>query len=103
MTIIRTLIYAGSNDDRWFLCHGDDPGDVFVFHEPNGPSGGSPSRVELTVFLASGNGSPEHRALLTMIGSLVEAAHAGSRPPVRGPEPGAAGAEPTPGEAASSI
>jgi hypothetical protein len=45
MTTIRTLIHAGSNDDRWFLCHGDDQADVFVFHEPNGPSGGAPSRI----------------------------------------------------------
>ncbi|MCJ2124603.1 hypothetical protein [Methylobacterium sp. J-077] len=103
MPTMRTQIHASGNDDRWFLCHGDDTADVFVFHEPNGPSGGSPSRIELTAFLASGNGSPEHRALLTMIGSLVEAAHAGSVPPVRGPEPGAAATEPTPGEAASSI
>ncbi|MCJ2074312.1 hypothetical protein MKK68_01370 [Methylobacterium sp. E-016] len=103
MPTMRTQIHASGNDDQWFLCQGDDAADVFVFHEPNEPSGGAPSRIELAVFLASGNGSPEHRALLTMIGSLVEAGHAGSAPAVRGPEPGAAGAEPTPGESASSI
>lgn len=103
MPTMRTQIHASGNDDRWFLCQGDDAADVFVFHEPNGPSGGSPSRIELAAFLAFGNESPEHRALLTMIGSLVEAGHAGSAPPVRGPEPGAAGAEPTPGEATAPI
>ncbi|MCJ2023655.1 hypothetical protein [Methylobacterium sp. J-067] len=103
MPTMRTQIHASGNDDRWFLCRGEDAADVFVFHEPNGPSGGTPSRIELAAFLASGSGSPEHGTLLTMIGSLVGAAHAGSGTPLRGPEAGAAGAEPTPGEAASSI
>lgn len=102
MPTMRTQIHASGNDDRWFLCQGDDAVDVFVFHEPNGPSGGTPSRIELAAFLASGSGSPEHRTLLTMIGSLVGTAHAGSGTIDRGPEPGAAGAEPTPGEAAST-
>ncbi|SFM15399.1 hypothetical protein SAMN05192568_10215 [Methylobacterium pseudosasicola] len=101
MPVMRTPIHANSNGDRWYLCRGDDPVDVFVFHEPNGPSGRMPSRIELTAFLASGSGSPEHRTLLTMIGSLVGATHAGSGTPPRGPEAGAAGAEPTPGEAAA--
>ena len=103
MPPVRTLIHYGSNDDRWYLCHGDDPADVYVFHEPNGPSGGRPSRIELAVFLTSANGSPEHRALIGMIGSLVgtdRAAFASGSPT---PEPGAAGAEPTLGEAATSI
>ncbi|QEE41034.1 MULTISPECIES: hypothetical protein [unclassified Methylobacterium] len=103
MTVLHTPIHAGGNDDHWFLCQGEDPADVFVYHEPNVLSGGSPSRIELAAFLVSGSGSPEHRALLTMIGSLVEAGHAGSTASVRGPGPGAAGAEPTPGEAAASI
>ena len=102
MPTMRTQIHASGDDDRWFLCQGDDAADVFVFHEPNGPSGGTPSRIELAAFLASGSGSPEHRTLLTMIGSLVGTAHAGSGTTDRGPEPGAAGAEPTPGEAAAS-
>ncbi|TXM89026.1 hypothetical protein FV232_19660 [Methylobacterium sp. WL30] len=103
MPTMRTLIHSGSNDDRWFLCHGDDPADVFVFHEPNEPSGDSPSCVELAAFLASGCGLPEHYALMTMIGALVQAGHAGSAPPVRGSEATAAGAEPTPVEAAFLI
>jgi hypothetical protein len=100
---MRTLIHSGSNDDRWFLCHGDDPADVFVFHEPNEPSGDSPSCVVLAAFLASGCGSPEHHALMTRIGSLVQARYAGSVPPVRGSKATAAGAEPTPSKAAFSI
>lgn len=102
MTVMRTLIHASGNDDRWFLCHGDDAADVFVFHEPNGPSGGRSSRIELLDFLASGSGSPERRALLAMIGSLVQAGHAAHSPSARGLETGAAGAEPSPGEETSA-
>ncbi len=76
MPVMRTLIHASSNDDRWFLCWDDDAEDVFVLHEPNHPSGGKPHRIELTDFLAQGTGSPEHRALLGMIGGLVLSAHA---------------------------
>ena len=101
MPPMRTLIHDGSNDDRWYLCRGDDLADVYVFHEPNVPSGGRPSRIDLAAFLASANGSPEHRALLGMIGSLVGTDRVGLALRTRTPEPGAAGAEPTPGEAAT--
>ena len=53
MAVLRTLIHVGSDDDRWFLCHGEHPMDVFVFHKSNGPSGRTPSCVELVAFLAS--------------------------------------------------
>ena len=102
MAVMRRSIHQGTNDDRWFLCVGDDPTDVFVSHEPNGPSGGTSSRIELSSFLASGDGSPERLAFLRMIGSLVEVAHAALPQSPRGPETGAAGAEPSPGEEAST-
>lgn len=102
MTIKRKLVYVSSNDDRWFLCLGHAPTDVFVLHEPNGPSGGKPSRVELHDFLASAVGCPERLALLAMIGSLVAVHDAAVPASSTGPEPGAAGAEPSPGEEASS-
>ena len=101
MTVDRKLIHVASNDDRWFLCLGRAPTDVFVLHEPNGPSGGRPSRVELQDFLASAAGSPERLALLSMIGSLVAVPDAAVPASSSGPEPGAAGAEPSPGEEAS--
>jgi len=103
MPPMRTLIHDGSNDDRWYLCRGGDPTDVYVLHEPNGPSGGRPSRIELAAFLAAADGSPEHRALLGMIGSLVGSVRAELASSSPTPEPGAAGAEPTPGEAATSF
>ena len=86
---MRTLIHASANEDRWFLCHGDSVADVFVFHEPNGPSGGKSQRIALAAFLARDAHSPQHQALLGMIGSLVASASAA---PSDGPEPGAAGA-----------
>ena len=103
MATLRTLIHASANDDRWFLCHGDDVADVFVFHEPNAPSGGKSERITLAAFLARDAGSPQHQALLGMIGSLVASYQAASAGSVDGPEPGAAGAEPTPGEEAAVI
>jgi hypothetical protein len=102
MAVARRLIHVASNGDRWFLCHGDGPADVFVFHEPNGPSGGRPSRIELPTFLAAEGGSPERLALFGMIGSLVEVADDAPPTSARGPEPGAAGAEPSPGEEATT-
>ena len=102
MAIARKLIYAASNGDNWFLCVGKNPSDVIVLHEPNGPSGGRPSRVELSTFLSSGADCPERLALLGVIGSLVAASSATVPASPSGPEPGAAGAEPTPGEMVSS-
>ncbi|WP_243954314.1 hypothetical protein [Methylobacterium sp. J-067] len=101
MTIARKLIHAASNGDNWFLCVGENPTDVFVLHEPNGPSGGRPSRVELSTFLSSRADCPERLALLGVIGSLVSASSATVPASSSGPEPGAAGAEPTPGEMVS--
>ncbi len=97
MTTDRRLIHASSNGDRWWLCRGDDPADVAILHEPNAPSGGRASRVSVGAFLRAGAGGPEHQALLHLIGSLIADASPPSPPPA--PEPGAAAAEPTPGEA----
>jgi hypothetical protein len=103
MAAMRILIHASANDDRWFLCHGDNVSDVFVFHEPNAPSGGTPERIALAAFLARDEGSPQHQALLAMIGSLVASAHDPSVGSVDVPEAGAAGAEPSRGEEAAAI
>ena len=100
---MRTLIHASANEDRWFLCHGEDVADVFILHEPNSPSGGMSERVTLAVFLARDEGSPQRQAFLGMIGSLVASTHEVRVGSVDGPEPGAAGAEPTPGAEAAAI
>ena len=62
-------LYSSPNGDRWHLCR-DASGDVFVLHQPNIPSGGRISRIDLSDFLAHGR-SPEQQALLQMIGSLI--------------------------------
>ncbi|SDN02738.1 hypothetical protein SAMN05216360_105123 [Methylobacterium phyllostachyos] len=102
MPINRTLIYASSNGDCWYLCK-DEEAAVFVSHEPNEPSGGTASRIDLSVFLAAGTSAPEHRALLTMIATLVEPVRTDASARAVSPEPGAAGAEPSPGEVATTV
>jgi hypothetical protein len=47
-------------------------GEVFVRHEPNAPSGGRPSHIEIGAFLSRGARNPEHQALLRLIGTLIE-------------------------------
>ncbi|GJE58309.1 hypothetical protein [Methylobacterium trifolii] len=97
MADVRRLLYASPNGDRWSLCRGEDAAGVFVLHEPNGPSGGAASRVEVGRFLLDGRAGPEHRELLRLIGSLVGETDAAA--PAEGrtvPEPGAAAAEPSP-------
>ena len=91
----RRLIHASENGDRWWLRRGDAA--VVVLHEPNAASGGHTSETSVGAFLRDGAGGPEHRALLDLIGTLVDQPPAA--PPAPAPEPGAAAAEPTPGEA----
>ena len=64
------LLYSSSNGDCWLLCREGDR--VFVRHEPNVPSGGQPSEVEVGEFLSGGPLNPERQALLRLIATLVE-------------------------------
>ena len=64
------VLYRSPNGDRWLLVL--EAGHVLVCHEPNRPSGGKASMVEVGEFLSYGHG-PEQQALLQLIGSLVEA------------------------------
>jgi hypothetical protein len=45
---------------------------VFIMHEPNAPSGGRTSCIEIAEFLQRGGHGPEHKELLRLIGTLVE-------------------------------
>lgn len=67
----RRELYRSPNGDSWFLGREPVDGRAFVIHQPNGPSGGRLSHIELGDFLRSGDG-PEHRALLRLIGTLVD-------------------------------
>jgi hypothetical protein len=67
----RHELYRSLNGDRWFLAREPENGHAFIIHQPNAPSGGRLSHIELGEFLRSGKG-PEQQALLRLIGSLVE-------------------------------
>ena len=65
-------LYRSPNGDRWLLIRAALSNRVLVRHEPNLPSGGKASAIEVGDFLSHGHG-PEQQALLRLIGSLVEA------------------------------
>jgi hypothetical protein len=68
----RRELYRSPNGDSWFLGLEPANGHAFVIHQPNAPSGGRLSRIEIGEFLTQGAG-PEQQALLRLIGTLVEA------------------------------
>ena len=67
----RRELYRSPNEDSWCLGREPTNGRAFVIHQPNGPSGGRLSHIELGAFLSSGNG-PEQQALLRLIATLVD-------------------------------
>src|SRR6478735_3790682 len=67
----RRELYRTPNGDTWFLGREPTSGRAFVIHQPNAPSGGRLSHIELGEFLRSGS-SAEQQALLRLIGSLVD-------------------------------
>jgi hypothetical protein len=71
MTAESKELYRSPNGDRWLLIREALSDRVLVRHEPNLPSGGKTSVVEVGEFLSRGHG-PEQQALLRLIGSLVE-------------------------------
>ena len=68
-TEIRHL-YRSPNGDSWFLVCDPATRLPFVRHEANLPSGGQVTDIDLDAFL-SGPGSPEHEALLRLIGASL--------------------------------
>ena len=71
MTTQARTLYTSSSEDTWSLSR-NRHGDVVVFHQPNRASGGKPSEIDLSTFLAKGNQGPEHQALRQLIGELIE-------------------------------
>jgi hypothetical protein len=67
----RRELYRSPNGDRWFLGREPADGRVFVIHQPNAPSGGRLSHIEVADFLREGGG-PQQQALLQLIGTLVK-------------------------------
>jgi hypothetical protein len=68
----RRELYRSPNGDAWFLAREPTTGEAFIIHQPNAPSGGRLSPIELGEFLRSDVKGPEHQALLRLIGTLVE-------------------------------
>ncbi len=63
-------LYSSSNGDHWSLIRDTDSQTLLVRHVPNPASGGRTSIIEFQEFLGQHH-SPQHRALLDMIGTLV--------------------------------
>jgi hypothetical protein len=63
-------LYRSPNGDSWFLVRDPATGSAFVRHQANAPSGGQVTDLDLGAFL-SGPGSPEHEALLRLIGTSI--------------------------------
>lgn len=68
----RRELYRSPSGDAWYLGREPANGRAFIIHEPNGPSGGRHSHIELGSFLTTAVGKPEQQALLRLIGTLVE-------------------------------
>ena len=67
----RRELYRSPNGDCWFLGREPANGRAFIIHQPNAPSGGKLSHIELGDFLRRSEG-PEQQALLRLIGTLVD-------------------------------
>jgi hypothetical protein len=65
-------LYRSANGDRWFFAREAETGEPFVRHEANVPSGGHVTDIDIGAFLSEGRRNPEHRALLQLIGTLVD-------------------------------
>ena len=63
-------LYRSPNGDSWFLARDPATGAAVVRHQANAPSGGQVTDIPLGAFL-SGPGSPEHQALLRLIGASI--------------------------------
>ena len=65
-------LYQSQNGDTWFLAREPTDGRAFIIHQPNAPSGGRISHIDLVTFLSNKADGSEHQALLRLIGTLVE-------------------------------
>jgi hypothetical protein len=67
----RRELYRSPQGDAWYLGREPADGRAFIIHQPNAPSGGRLSHIELGDFPRAETKGPEHQALLRLIGSLV--------------------------------
>ena len=72
MPIDKRELYSSPNGDKWFLVCDRASGNIFIRHEPNVPSGGRMTEIDIGAFLSRGERNPEHQALLRLIGTLLD-------------------------------
>jgi hypothetical protein len=68
----RRELYRSPNGDTWFLGREPTNGNAFIIHQPNAPSGGRLSHIELGDFLRIEPKGPKHQVLLRLIATLVD-------------------------------
>ena len=73
----RREFASNSKGDRWYLSL-DGSDTPLVVHVANRLSGGAVTKLHVRSFLDDKVGSPEYRALLRLIGSLVDQQAAGA-------------------------
>ncbi len=76
----RRELYQSPSGDCWYLGREPSNGRAFIIYQPNSPSGGRLSHIELGAFLSNGSGKPEQQALLRLIGTLVDVPPYAGRP-----------------------
>jgi hypothetical protein len=64
-------LYRSASGDRWSLAHEPGSATPFILHEPNLPSGGRTTRLEIATFLARGE-DPEQQELFRLMQTLIE-------------------------------
>lgn len=74
MTTQRRRLYQNPLGDTWYLGR-ERSGKLVVSLEPGEASAEAASQMEVGAFLADPNGGPASRALLQLIGELVDPAH----------------------------
>jgi hypothetical protein len=72
MVVQTRNLYPSPNGDRWLLCRETEIERLFVRREPNAPSGGQATDLDIDTFLTRGPHNPEHQALLRLIASLID-------------------------------
>src|ERR1700760_472955 len=61
------LIYQSSNGDSWYLTQDTVTGARVVMHQPNLPSGGRSSFIDIDKFLLESPEGPQHQALRALV------------------------------------
>ncbi len=83
MPLQEKVLYVSENGDRWSLIRVAGNDRVIVRHQPNPPSGGQTSDMDVGEFLSRGGMGPEKQELLRLIRGLTdEVQNDGSGPAV---------------------